>query len=169
MLEFVLVGVSVIFTTISIIEMGVESWNFHSMLFAIDTAARYTSGHGRTCTKNGNSCTIQVKDIATMIAQRVPGVSTSQLNVTLTPATTANAVSCTPLSNCTATNCPSGVTCTNNTAQFPGSTDNGVGSSITISANFTSSKIIPFFWLGSSGSSGQSYRLTATTNQTIVY
>ena len=167
MVEFAIVAIPIIFLTVSIMEMGLESWKFHSMVFAIDQAARYAAGHGRTCTKNGNTCTIQVKDVAYVITNQAPALDPSKLNVTLT--THSSSVSCTPLSNCTTQNCPASVTCTNNTTQFPSSTDNGVGLDITIQATYTMYNPIPMLWFGSSASPGQTYTLGARTRQTIVY
>jgi Flp pilus assembly protein TadG len=169
LLEFVMVALPVIFITISILEMGLQSWKFHSMLYAIDVAARYACAHGKTCSRNGNTCTIQVKDVASIITTQAPALDTSRLNVTLTPATASAAVNCNPLSSCTTTNCPSGATCTNNTAQFPGATDNGVGLSITISATYTMNNPIPMSWFGAGSVQGQNYTLGAKTLQTIVY
>lgn len=167
MVEFSIVAIPIIFLTTSIIEMGLESWKFHSMVYAIDQAARYASAHGRTCTKNGNTCTIQVKDVANYITNTAPALDTSRLNVTLT--THSTSVSCTPLYNCTTQHCPTNTTCTNNTAQFPSSNDNGVGLDITIQATYAMYNPIPMLWFGSSPSRGQDFTLGARTRQTIVY
>ncbi len=167
MVEFAIVAIPIIFLTTSIMEMGLESWKFHSMVFAIDQAARYAAGHGRTCTKNGNTCTIQVKDVGYVITTQAPGLDTSKLNVTLI--TNSSTVSCTPLATCTTQNCPAGYTCTNNTSQFPSSTDNGVGLDITIQATYKMYNPIPMLWFGSSASAGRDYTLGAKTRQTIVY
>jgi len=168
--EFTICAVPIIFMTTSIIEMGLESWKFHSMVFAIDMAGRYAAGHGRTCTKNSNTCTIQVKDVAYVIASQAPGLDTSKLNVTLIPHTVSATVNCTPINTCTTKNCSPGATCTDNTAQFPSSTDNGVGLDITIKATYKMYNPLPMMWFGSSASSGAtSYTLGATTRQTIVY
>src|ERR1017187_10919473 len=65
LIEFTIAAVPVIFVTLSIIEMSLESWKFETMVYAIEVAARYACAHGRTCTKNGNACTITVGNVAT--------------------------------------------------------------------------------------------------------
>jgi hypothetical protein len=156
MVEFTIVAIPIIFMTTSILEMSLESWKFHSMVYAIDMAARYACGHGRTCTKNSNTCTISVQDVASVITNQAPALDTSKLNVSLiTHSTTTN---CNPIS-----------TCLTNTTQFPNATDNGVGLDIKITASYTMYNPIPMMWFGTSGSSGQNYTLGATTRQTIVY
>lgn len=156
MIEFTMVGIPVIFLTASIIEMSIEAWKFESMMYAIQVAARYACQHGRTCTKNSNSCTIEVENVADLISAQAPSLDPSQLNVTLT--THSASVTCDPLN-----------TCFTNTAQFPSSTDNGVGLPITITATYPMHNPIPMFWFGSAGVSGSSWTLGATTLQSIVY
>lgn len=156
MIEFTMVGIPVIFLTLSIIEMSLESWKFHSMAYAIQVAARYACQHGRTCTKNGNTCTIEVENVANMINAQAPSLDPSLLNVTLT--THGASVTCNPLN-----------TCFTNTAQFPRTTDNGVGLPITITATYPMNNPLPMLWFGSAGSSGSAFTLGATTLQTILY
>jgi Flp pilus assembly protein TadG len=156
MIEFLLVGIPVIFLTASIIEMSLDSWQFESMAYAVQTAARYACQHGRTCTKNGNACTIEVEDVAGLINAQAPSLDPSQLNVTLT--THSASVSCTPLNSCLT-----------NTAQFPNSTDNGVGFPITISATYPMKSMFPMMWFGSGNFTGSAFTLGANAYQTIVY
>lgn len=154
--EFTMAAIPVIFMTTSIIEMSLESWKFHSMMYAIQVAARYACQHGRTCSQNGNTCTIEVETVANMISQQAPSLDPSLLNVTLT----ANGASttCDPLNSCFST-----------ATQFPSSTNNQVGLPITISATYPMHNPLPMLWFGSQGSSGHVFTLGATTTQLIVY
>src|SRR5579863_7779113 len=112
-IEFTMVAIPVIFLTTSIIEMSLESWKFHSMMYGIQVAARYACQHGRTCSKNtggasANSCTIRVEDVANMISHQAPSLDPALLNVTLT--THSATTTCNPLNSCFST-----------TTQFPDS------------------------------------------------
>lgn len=155
-MEFMMVVIPALFLTTSIFDMSLESWKFHSMAYAIAVADRYACSHGRTCAKAGNSCTIRVEDVANMISAQAPALDSSKLNVTLT--TNGSSVTCNPLNSCFS-----------NTAQFPNSTDNGVGNDIKISATYPMGNPIPMFWFGSAATSGSGFTLGATTKQNIFY
>jgi Flp pilus assembly protein TadG len=162
MIEFTIVAIPVIFLTTSIIEMSLESWKFHSMMYAIQVADRYACQHGRTCTRNtggasANSCTITVETVANMISQQAPSLDPSLLDVTLT--THSTTTDCNPLNSCFSTS-----------TTFPNSTDNGVGLPITIHATYPMYNPLPMFWFGVKGpTSGSTFTLGATTTQVIVY
>jgi Flp pilus assembly protein TadG len=159
--EFTMAAIPIIFLTTSIIEMSLESWKFHSMVYAIQVADRYACQHGITCTQNtggtsANSCTIQVETVANMISQQAPSLDPSLMNVTLTANGTTT--TCNPLNSCFST-----------ATQFPGATNNQVGFPITISATYPMHNPLPMLWFGSRGSSGSVFTLGATTTQLIVY
>ena len=155
-IEFTMAAIPIIFLTTSIVEMSLESWKFHSMVYAIQVADRYACQHGVTCTKNGNTCTIEVETVANMISQQAPSLDPSLLDVTLTAngATTT----CNPLNSCFST-----------ATQFPSASNNTVGLPITISATYPMHNPLPMLWFGSRGSSGSVFTLGATTTQLIVY
>jgi hypothetical protein len=155
-IEFTLAAIPIIFLTTSIIEMSLESWKFHSMVYGIEVADRYACAHGRTCSKNGNTCTIKVQDVANLISAQAPSLDPALLNVSLITHTATT--TCNPLNSCFS-----------NTAQFPSSTDNGVGLDIKITATYPMNNPFPMLWFGSQGSSGSSFTLGATTRQNIVY
>ncbi len=149
-------AVPIIFITASILQMSLESWKFHTMAYAIEVADRYACQHGRTCAKNGNTCTIEVENVAKAISQQAPALDPGLMDVTLT--THATTTTCNPLN-----------TCFSNTTQFPNATDNGVGLDITITATYPMDNPLPIAWFGSTGSSGSAFTLGATTRQNIVY
>jgi Flp pilus assembly protein TadG len=155
-IEFTMAAVPLIFLTCSIVEMSLESWKFHTMAYAVEVAARYACQHGRTCSKNGNNCTIRVEDVANLISTQAPSLDPSLLNVTLT--THSATTTCNPLNTCFST-----------ITTFPSATDNGVGLDIKITATYPMKNPMPMFWFGSQGSSGSSFTLGATSRQTIVY
>ncbi len=156
LLEFTLTSIPILFLGLSIVEMSLLSWKFHSMAYAVEVAARYACVHGRDCTKNGNSCTITVGNVAHVISAQAPQLDSSKLNVTLT--THASTVTCTPLN-----------TCFSNAAQFPNSTDNGVGLDITVAATYPFATPVSIFWPGSQSYSPGNVTLGATSRQNIVF
>jgi Flp pilus assembly protein TadG len=154
LIEFSLTTVPILLLGVSVFEMSLMSWRFHSMAYAVEVAGRYASMHGRDCTKNGNTCTITVANVASVISAQAPQLDSSLLNVTLT--THAAAVTCNPLRSCFT-----------NTAQFPNSVDNGVGLDITITATYPFATPLPVYWPGSSVPGNVT--LGATSRQNIVF
>lgn len=155
-IEFTIITIPVLCLTVAIVEAALASWQYHSMAYAVEVATRYACTHGRTCTKNGNSCTITVSDVANLVAKQAPALDAGRLNVTLT--TNAASVTCNPITACYA-----------NTSQFPNSTDNGVGFDITIRATYEIRNPVPMLWTGSQFSAGGAFTLGAVSRQNIVY
>lgn len=77
MLEFALVGVLMIFVWISIVQMAIGMWCYHSLQYAIKAAGAYTTVHGSDCT----SCRLQIKDAAQTIQSYAPGITPKQLTL----------------------------------------------------------------------------------------
>jgi hypothetical protein len=121
-------------------------------------ADRYACQHGRTCSKSGNSCLIKVKDVANMISAQATSLDASQLNITLTTQTSTATVNCHPVN-----------TCFTNATQFPGSSDNGVGLPITITATYPMYSPFPMSWFGSTTAAQSTLTLGANTQQMIVF
>jgi Flp pilus assembly protein TadG len=155
-LEFTLVALPVIFLTVSIIEASLAMWQYHTMAYAVDLAARYVVVHGRGCTQNGNTCSVTLGNVAHLIAQQSVALDASKLNVTLT--THSGPTTCNPLN-----------TCFTSTTQFPSATDNGVNLDVTIAATYPISNPMPMFWPGAGTSSIGAFTLGATSRQRILF
>lgn len=156
LIEFTLVGVPVIFIMASIVEASIGSWQFFTMEYAIQTANRYVSTHGRGCTQNSNNCALTVGAVATMIANQAIALEPSKLNVTLITASTTQ--TCNPVN-----------TCFSNTAQFPSSTDNGVNQDVTIKATYPIVNPVSLLWPGAMPVTGSMVTLGATSRQRIQF
>src|SRR5215475_1630998 len=129
MVEFVLVGVPLLFAWISAVEMARGMWQYHTLQYAVKAAGAYVSVHGANCAVSPNSCTIQIKDAAAVLKTAAIGIPDYQMNVQFASASGA-AVSCNPLN-----------TCYGNTTQWPPPTpatdpDNLTGKSFTIRADY---------------------------------
>jgi Flp pilus assembly protein TadG len=156
LIEFMLIGIPVIFVSISTVEASIAMWQFHSMMYADETAARYAAMHGKGCTQNGNTCTITVGTVATIVANQAPSLDTSKLNLKLT--TSSGSTTCNPIS-----------TCLSNSTQFPTNTDNAVGNDVKLVATYPVTNPVALFWPGSNALAGGSFTLGATTRQRIVF
>ena len=156
LIEFTLVGVPLIFLTISIIEASIAMWQYHSMMYANEIVARYAAMHGKGCTQNGNTCTITVGTLAQMIAAQAPSLDTSKLVVTLY--TNSGNTPCNPITSCYSS-----------TTQFPGNADNTVGNDVKFVASYPINNPMPLLWPGAGHTGGSVFTLGSTTRQRIVF
>src|SRR5579863_2967272 len=99
-LEFALAGIPSIFMVTSVLEIGRGMWNYQALARAVNQGARLASVRGAGCSSNGNSCTVTVGAITTLIANAAIGVPQSQMIVTLVTASGAT-TTCNPISSCT--------------------------------------------------------------------
>src|SRR5947209_14120200 len=84
MLEFVLAGIASATLIISIVQLGLAMWNYHTLTYAVHETNRYIASHGRSCTTGGNSCSITVGDIANKLHSYTVGIPDTNLSMTLT-------------------------------------------------------------------------------------
>jgi len=138
LLEFVFVGITLIFTLISIVEMSRGMWNYHTLEYAVKASASYASVHGATCSITPNACSVHVSDVVNVFRIAAIGVPMSQVRLTLTTAS-GGATTCNPVS-----------TCSSNAAwsnMWPPSTnsDNAIGQAIVIRADYTFRSALAMF------------------------
>ncbi len=131
--EFTLMGIPMVFVTVSVIYMSIAMWQFYSLAYASDMTARYVSVHGATCAANGNTCTITVGNVATFFASQAMSLDSSKVIVKLKDG--SGTTTCSPLNSCTST-----------ATQFPSSSANSVGSDITITATYGVKSPLAMFW-----------------------
>src|SRR5205814_10672176 len=79
-LEFVVVGVPVIFVLFSTFEMARGMWSYHTLAYAVREGTRYASVHGADCASSPNACTVTVGQIATVVKRAVIGLDGSVLS-----------------------------------------------------------------------------------------
>lgn len=155
MLEFVLVGIPMVFMLISISEMARGMWLYQTLAFATNETMRYAAVHGKDC-GGSNTCSITVETLAQMAAQYAIGLSPSSLNVTFTSA--SGSVVCNPLSSCY-----------NITSLWPPSTDNALGSNISMSSSYQFHSALSMFWPGAAKVSFGVFNLGAYSGQRILF
>lgn len=155
LIEFTLLGIPLLFITISLVAISVDMWEFHNLAFAAGETARYVTLHGKTCSQNGNSCTITVGNVATYFKGMALALDPGQTNLTLTDG--SGSTSCNPVS-----------TCTSSSTQFPNASYNSVGSDITIKATYTLKNPVALFWPPDTDKAGD-FTVAAQSRQPILF
>src|SRR5579862_5160756 len=98
-LEFTLTGIPLMFIWISIMQVAIGMWQYHSLQYAVKVAGSYVAVHGSDCSTGTNTCSIQIKNAAQVLNAYLGGMPTSQVYVTFNTmasdhVTVASTVSC---------------------------------------------------------------------------
>ncbi|MGD1072428.1 MAG: hypothetical protein ABSB15_20070 [Bryobacteraceae bacterium] len=133
LIEFTLLGIPLVFATISVVEVGIDMWEFHNLAFVAGVTSRYISMHGATCAQNGNSCTITVGTIATFFIAEGKALNSGSAIMALTDG--SGTTTCNPVSSCTSS-----------ATKFPNASYNSVGSNITVKATYTLTNPFFMYW-----------------------
>jgi hypothetical protein len=157
MLEFVLLGVPAIFVLISVFQMGIGMWEFHTIDSAVHQLGRYMQVRGRGCTQNSNTCSVTVGQIATQMESYAIGIPGQLFSVTLVNPG-GNSISCSPLSSCTS-----------NAIVWPQSPYNGPGQIFVIYATFNWSPAIGMVWPGAKTQIFPTYTIGSSTAEEIMF
>jgi len=168
LLEFTLVGITLIFVWISIEEMARGMWNYHTLQYATKVAAAYASVHGATCSISPNSCSVTVRDVVGAFQTAAIGVPMSEVTLTLTTASGA-ATTCNPVSTCS--------TNAGWATMWPPSakSDNSVGKDIYIRADYTFHTALAMFIPGQgsvafgSSSGAGTFNFPGYSHQSILF
>ena len=156
MLEFILVGIPIIFVLISTFELARGMWNYHTLAYAVKEGTRYASVHGVNCTASPNTCGVTIAQITQRILDAGIGLPSNQLSLRFTDAGGTT--------NCLANNC-----LTNNTV-WPPAPGNAVGNSVQIDGNMPFQSVISMFWPGSgSGTTFGTFNFPASSRETVQF
>jgi TadE-like protein len=133
-LEFVLVGIPMIFILISIFEVARGMWTFHTLAYAVREGVRYASMHGKGCA-SPNSCQVTIGGITTVIKNAGVGLDANTITLTFTPAagSPSSATMASQLTNATI---------------WPPSNANTPGQIVKISALYQFRSLLALFWPG---------------------
>ena len=134
MLEFVLVGIAMMFIFIGIFEITRGMWNYHSLAFGIREGVRYAAMHGKDCA-SPNTCQATIGTITGVIRSAAVGIDPSTVTLTFTPASGSATTD-------TMTNLASSTTI------FPPSGANSQGQTVKISGKYVFRTILSIFWVG---------------------
>jgi Flp pilus assembly protein TadG len=168
LLEFTLSGIPMMFIWISVVQMGIGMWQYHTIQYAVKTAGAYATVHGSDCSTGGNSCTIEVENVAQVLQNYLIGVDPTQVTVTFNAmasdhVTVASTITCT-LSG--------GVSpCLSNTTQWPPSGNNAPGTDIEIQTEYLWKSALAMVAPGPGAGpvSFGTFWLPGFTHQTIVF
>jgi Flp pilus assembly protein TadG len=154
--EFALTGVPLIFMWIGIFWMSFGMWEFHTLQYATKMANAYVAVHGASYVTAAGSA-IQVKNVATVLANNAVGIVPSSVTLTLT------AGAQTPYS-CRLDACKSDST------TWPPTAANSVGTNIQIKAAFTFLSAFGM-WSPTAGTTSfaNSYSLAGYSEQQILF
>lgn len=154
-LEFALVGVPMIFTFISISEMGRAMWTYQTLAYAAKETNAYVAVHGTHC-GGSNSCLLTVGNVATAAEGYAIGLPTNTLNMTLTSSGTS--YNCSPISSCTSNSNP-----------WPPTSGQAVGSAIQVKLQYQFNSALSMVWPGAQPTAFGTYNLGAYSEQRVVF
>ena len=159
-LEFTLVGIPLIFTLISIVEMARGMWIYHTLAYAIKEGTRFTIVHGANCDKKinlSNNCQVTVGQIAQVIQYAGVGLDPGALQVEMK-------------SNSDDTGLATLSSLLTSTAIFPSSPGNLQTEPITFNARYPFQSAIAMFWPGvGKGMTFPTFTLPASSQEQIQF
>jgi len=156
LIEFTLVGIPLIFMMTSIMMIALAMWQFETLAYGTQTTARFVVMHGRTCTQDGNSCTVTLNDIATYFSGQTIALDPNKTKLTLK--SVSGTTTCEPL-----------ISCNGNTTVFPSAADNGINFDVTVTATYGVVNPLALFWRGTAGAGPGTLNLFATSRQRIMF
>ncbi len=155
-LEFILIGIPMIFVQISIFEVARLGWMFHTLASAVSETTRYAMVHGKNCSSPPNACAVSVADLARVMKSRGVGLVPASTNLTLISATST--VTC-RLDQCAG-----------NTDVWPPLKAAEPGMEIEIRATYTMRSMVSLFWPGvGNGRVFGLVRLPASSHEVIQF
>lgn len=144
MVEFAFTGTIFLMVWIGTVQLAIGMWRYHTIQYAAKTAGSYTTLHGSNCSTGGNSCSVAIKDIASVLKQNLIGIDPSAVTVTFNAmandhVTVASTVTC-QLSG-------GGTPCLSNTTPWPPSSNNSPGTDIEIKTEYQLKSTLATVWL----------------------
>ncbi len=153
--EFVLVGIPIIFLIISVFEVARAMWIYQTLSHATHYVARHIAVRGAGC-GGTNTCSLTLGNFATDFASTASGMDASVVAVTFYSQT--NSISCSPLN-----------TCYSNSTSWPPAADNAVGNDVRVSASYAFPNALAMFWPGSRPVSFSNLQFSAYSRQRILF
>jgi hypothetical protein len=156
MLEFVLVGIPMIFVFISIFEIARGMWTYHTLAYAVREGVRYAAMHGQGCA-SPNTCQVTIGGITSVIQSAGVGLDADTVTVTFTPS--SGSASSDTMTNQLAS-----------TTIWPPSGANAPGQNITIAVKYPFRTFLAMFWPGTRAFNGSGvFYLPAASTEKIQF
>lgn len=159
MIEFALAGVPLLFIWTSTVQMSIGMWNFHTLQYACKAAGAYVQLHGATdgyCSSN----TCQVQNAAAVLANKMIGISASQVTASFYTVSSSDHLTKTLVKTCIVSNCESDST------NFP---NLATGGEFAIQLEYQFKNGLSMFSLQGNTVTFQNPWFPAYTHQTILY
>ena len=157
LIEFTLMGIPIIFLTISVFSISIDMWEFHELPHAVEMTARYAATHGQGCTQPGNSCSLTVANLVTYFKAQNISLLPSLVNVTFTDG--GGSITCAPLTDCASSS-----------TLFPSTGHNVAGvDDVTVRATYTLKNPIAIFWPSAHNAVWHAFTVGATSRQGILF
>lgn len=155
-LEFALAGIPMMLSFIGVVGMGLAMWTYQSLSYATKELNRYIAVHGSHCSSGSNSCSLTVGQVATAAESFAIGLSSSNLNLTLTSPSTS--YTCNPVSSCTS-----------NSNAWPPTADTNVGTAIQVRMQYQVNPAFTMVWPGAKAATYGSYTLGSYSKQRVLF
>jgi Flp pilus assembly protein TadG len=153
-LEFTLSSIPLIFVIVSIVQMSLGMWNYHTLNETVKVTTRTAAVRGIDCASV--ACAMTVGEVAQMLTSKGIGLLSSSLNATLTDAD--GAINCNPVSSCTSS-----------TTTWPRTGGNSTGQVISISATYPFNSPLSMFVPGKGGATFAPLTFYAISQQVVDY
>jgi Flp pilus assembly protein TadG len=159
MLEFVLVGIPALFVALSVFEVSMIMWQYHTLAEAVAQGTRYAAAHGQGCSANGNTCSTTIGTVAGVVGRQALGLDPARINITLVSPAGSNGPQTVAF-----------YTSPMNATAFPPVGATGApGGLITISVTYAIQNPLFLFWTGLAPMNPHTYTLGATSTQEILF
>jgi Flp pilus assembly protein TadG len=155
LIEFTLMGIPIIFLTISVFSISIDMWEFHELPHAVEMTARYAATHGKGCA-SPNTCSLTVAGMVSYFEAQNISLLPSLVNVTFTDS--GGSTSCAPLTNCSSS-----------LATFPSASHNAPGQDVTVYATYSLKNPVAIFWPSGHNSVWHAFTVGATSRQRILF
>jgi Flp pilus assembly protein TadG len=156
-LEFVLVGIAMIFMLICLFEISRGLWAYHTLAYAVREGTRYAAMHGKGCSSSPNSCSVTIGNIITYMKNAGGGFDPDNTTLTFTPQSGS-------ATSDTLTNLASSST------QFPPSSASAPGNTVQIASQYKFRTVLAMLWYGSGPiNDSRTFYLSASSKEPIQF
>jgi hypothetical protein len=163
MLEFILCGIPILFVWIGVAQMSIGMWRYCTLQYAIKLAGTYSAVHGSSCSANGNSCSIQIKDAASIIHANAPGLDPTLTNLTFSAISPTDHVTVLSSVTCRLDSCLT------NTSAWPLSSYAAPGQELSIQADYLFQSALAMFAPGNGSVQFGSFHFPGFTYQVVLF
>jgi Flp pilus assembly protein TadG len=154
LLEFTLCAVPLLFAVLSLAQMSMGMWYYHSIAAAVKVTARTATTRGKYAAAAGR--VLSVGDTARLLARNAIGLAPEKLNARFQSNTTT--LDCNPVSTCYA-----------NAGNWISLSGNDIGTDVTVTASYPFTAPIPMWVPQAGGVQFGTVTFQARSKQIVVF